>query len=204
MELEEFFGVAPLLNILPVGDNNNIQDQFDNRKKLYENRQLFFELSTQERKNSPDEEISKINESVTKAKELLVKELETHKSLCEQKNNIDEAEAFIKSVCIESKQKLCHLEYYFTKIDPTFSIKNNIEIILNNIDNIIDLSSEHVKNHNNNFKDQVEKNNSRLAELSEVFGILKHMNMVHFCPICLTNEINIFCNPCGHRCSKIA
>ena len=57
MELDEFFGVTPLLNILP---DNNIQDQFDSRKKVYENRELFFELSTVEKKDSSNEEIQKL------------------------------------------------------------------------------------------------------------------------------------------------
>jgi hypothetical protein len=199
MELDEFFGVTPLLNILP---DNNIQDQFDSRKKVYENRELFFELSTVEKKDSSNEEIQKLSESVIKAKELLVQELETYKKLCEQKNMIDEAEAFIKSVCIESKQKLCHLEYYFAKIDPTYSIKNNLETIINNIDTIVEIANQHVKNHNVSFKERVEKNNAQLAELSEIFGIIKHTNIGHVCPICLTNEINIFCNPCGHSFCK--
>ena len=181
-----------------------LKDDYEKRKKIYESKELFFELGSSGgagKKYQVSEELTNLSVAITKGSELLIKELDTHKKLCDKSKDLDEAEHFVKNVCIEAKQKLSHVETYFNKLDS--SAKDKLESIMTCIDEIMDDIKVIVTLKKTELEDEVDKNKAQLSAMSDIYGILKHTNIGHVCPICLQNEVNTFCNPCGHCfCNK--
>jgi hypothetical protein len=178
-----------------------LKDDYEKRKKIYESKELFFELSNNRVHVEPNEELQSLSAAITKGTELLTSELDAHKQLRIKSKCLDESEHFVKNVCIEIKQKIPHVEQYFNKLDS--SVKDKLENIMTCLDEIMDDVKAIVALKKNELEDQIEKNNALLASMADIYGILKHTNIGHVCPICLQNEVNTFCNPCGHCfCSK--
>jgi hypothetical protein len=207
--LNSFFSSSlPSTNIFHELSSKDVEERFELRKKMYENKEVFNELITRPDQDvavmEDEAEYSAIKEHISKGKEILLAELAKHKELAMQKSALEEFESSAKSICVESQQKVTQLQTRFDsqKFDTT-ELSNHIDGVMYSIGEIFELVNSNVKTKNEELQKLINANNSKIRYLSEAYGILKSANMVHLCPVCLTNEVNTFCDPCGHSfCDK--
>lgn len=206
--LNSFFSSSlPSTNIFHELSIKDVEEKFALRKKMYENKELFNEINTHPDQDvvlEDEEQYNAIKEHISKGKEILLTELTKHKELALQKSALEEFESTAKSICVECQQKVSQLQTRFDgqKFDTT-ELSNHIDGVMYSIGEIFELVNSNVKTKNEELQKLINTNNSKIRHLSDAYGILKSANMVHLCPVCLTNEVNTFCDPCGHSfCDK--
>ena len=170
---------------------------------------------------------NKDNEKIINLKDRLLKELnESDDISLEEKSNplLDE----MNEVLTKFKKEYHKIQDDFIDIDNTMqseikNIKNNVKHLETMID-FTDKLDDNLKNDEickeiigkvNEFSDKIEKNSNfkqakenyskKRFELNKYFDIIKslnNLNVSNTCPLCLTNKIELYINPCGHCCCR--
>jgi len=100
------------------------------------------------------------------------------------KNNIKKLDLIIQF--IRELDKDCNDQ-------ETEELLNNLKILSNKIENdknIITARTEYIKS-----RKDIENNLNLIKKINS-------MNMSNTCPLCLTNQVNVYLNPCGHTCCE--
>ena len=100
------------------------------------------------------------------------------------KNNIKKLDLIIQF--IRELDKDCNDQ-------ETEELLNSLKILSNKIENdknIITARTEYIKS-----RKDIENNLNLIKKINS-------MNMSNTCPLCLTNQVNIYLNPCGHTCCE--
>tara|TARA_B100000900_G_scaffold408965_1_gene424077 strand:- start:420 stop:1196 length:777 start_codon:yes stop_codon:yes gene_type:complete len=100
------------------------------------------------------------------------------------KNNIKKLDLIIQF--IRELDKDCNDQ-------ETEELLNSLKILSNKIENdknIITARTEYIKS-----RKDIENNLNLVKKINS-------MNMSNTCPLCLTNQVNIYLNPCGHTCCE--
>lgn len=188
--------------------DSNLEEKYQLRKKLYESRDIISEvtkvdesiLDSVENKN----ELIELKKNIEKGKSVLVEELQKHKELAIKNIEINEFETITKSLCAECEYKIALLKAYFQNhTDVSNELQDYIDGMYYSLQQILDLINTTVESKAKDIKDDIVKNTAIIKYMAETFHTIKESQFGHICPICLTNEVNIFCNPCGHSfCNK--
>lgn len=185
-----------------------LEEKYQLRMQLYENRDVISEI------NKIDEtiidllenkqELIELKKNIQKGKDLLVEELQKHKKLAIKNIEIDEFENITKSLCTECDFKITLLKTYFQNhTNVANELQDYIDGMYYSLQQIVDLINKTVELKTNDIKKDITKNTAIIKYMAETFHTVKESQFGHICPICLTNEVNIFCNPCGHTfCNK--
>ena len=209
IQFHEYNTIGPLnyTTVLPNMDNTT-----DNFYYLVENNV----------KNSKD------SEKAVVLKERLLKELQEIDDLeikeLEKKENPNLVE--FNNVLAKFKEGYHKIQDEFIDIDDKMqkeikTIKENIKNLetmidfINKLDNSLkeDKICKEILSKINELTTKIEKNNSfteakkayseKRFELNKYFDIIKslnNLNVSNTCPLCLTNKIDLYINPCGHCC----
>lgn len=172
------------------------------RKKLYDNKDVFEDLNIVDVENKEDLDI--IKQYVEKGRNLLVKELDKYKELTTKSIIVDEFESMTKNACYECQQKLAFVKTCFERNGEDITdIQNTVDGALFAIGEALEIINNTVSSKKKDIGELLRKNRSVIKFMAETYNILKTTNTYHTCPICLTNEVNVFCDPCGHNyCDK--
>lgn len=146
-------------------------------------------------------ELQTINEQVSNGRQSLLKYLKEYEECEDHSNQLTQRMEAIKEAVHTTRYRLSSLEEKHTTFkELTDSV---IEQLLEKETNALeDLQSQQglvqIK------KDKLE---CLINYLLKTYNILKSTQILHLCPVCLTNEIDVFLNPCGHTlcrsCCKI-
>lgn len=182
-----------------LNEKKDIDENFLTRKKIYENKELFYKIAENdiiEIENK--EEIIEISDYVKKGKNLLLKELEINRDIMNDKISLSEFKSISLDICIESQKRINQLKLCFDnqKLD-TIELQNHIDCIDYSINNIIELINLNNDNKSIIITNKFNKNNAIIKKLSDIYNIFKSSASSHTCPACITNEVDMFCN-CGH------
>ena len=105
------------------------------------------------------------------------------KEISKIKDNIKNLETMIK---------------FMNNLDETLKQDSICKEILNKIDELIAKIEK-----NSNFEEAKKLYSEKRLELNKYFDIIKslnNMNVSNICPLCLTNKIELYIEPCGHCC----
>ena len=97
-----------------------------------------------------------------------------------------------------------NVKYLETMIDFTNKLDDNLkndDICKEIIEKINEFTSRIEQN--SKFKEAKENYSKKRVELNKYFDIIKslnNLNVSNTCPLCLTNKIDLYINPCGHCC----
>jgi hypothetical protein len=178
----------------------SVTQEFNARKLLYDNKDIFFELAD----DQEDNKFKELSDSISKGQKLLKNTLLDYNKSTIEKQNLDNVSLIAKNTYDDIQ----------TKLDQITNIckKNNIIIedlsesidqvnyillsILDNIDNVLKEKQDKLIININNDK-------QTLKSLSKVFNILRSTNISYTCPVCLQNQVDVFIQDCGHSmCSQ--
>lgn len=187
--------------------NNDLERLFDLRKQLYEQRCDLLDIETESHQFIPEDiknELNQINENVLKGQRLLENELLHYKKLTKEKQDLEIFESTGKSTCLECQNKISDLLVHFENQKcATTDLKNFVDEVIYYIGQIFEILEQHVKERKETISEKIQKNTSMLKYLSNIYKVLRGTNIGYICPICINNEVNVFCDPCGHSfCDK--
>jgi hypothetical protein len=188
--------------------STSVDEKYNLRKKLYENRDVFHEVNEKsvalEIPIEEKQQLDAIREHVSHGREILLKELDMHKHLTDEKIKLETFENSCKSICLECQQKVSMIANSFDEHGfQTQDLQDHIDGVIYAIGQIYELINNNVTEKNKTLKELVDKNKTKIKYLSDTYNIIRNTNIGHLCPVCLTNEVNTFCEPCGHSfCNK--
>jgi hypothetical protein len=184
----------------------SIEDQYNMRKLLYDNKDTFYKIDEIESDNESDNdktELKEINESIIKGSQLLKTTLNHYNEL-----NIENKKLYdIKN---KSKKYITDIDFACSQL-KNLTINNNIKIdnFNDSMDQInyllLDIIENVESNLNNKKKDieiAIKNDKSILKTLSKSYNILQNTNVNYTCPVCMVNQVNMFLQPCGHSMCK--
>lgn len=189
----------------PNSDSVDINEVFQVRKQIYDNKDLFYKIAENEQTDliiENQKEINEITEHVKKGRQILLEELSKNRQLVNDKNNLEEFESMSLNICNESLQKINHLKLCFDNQElDTNELQNHIDNIEYSIGNILELIKDNIKIKSQNIDSKFDKNNALIKTLSELYNIFKSTSSLHTCPACMVSESDVFCI-CGHTFCK--
>ena len=192
-------------SICQITETNDVQKMFELRKQLYEHRNKL--IDTESEDGIPQEskkELDEINENVLKGQSLLERELETFRKLTKEKVDLKDFEIHAKSTCLECQKMMSQLIIHFENQDiKTTELQTFIDEVIYYIGQVYNIVEDNVKSKNDSLSSRIQKNASYLKYLSDTYKVLRGTNIGYVCVVCMHNEVNVFCDPCGHSfCNK--
>lgn len=180
-------------NKIHFNDNSKplikIKDELS--KYLYNNDD---ELFNEEDEIKENKSLTEFNVSLNKFRQSL---LETQDKFLESEKKFkDELKKTKKDV--ESLEKMIE---FINNLDDKFK---DDEIYKEIIEKINILTTKIEKNNNMKlYKKEYIKYRRSVKEFFEIIKSLNNLNMTALCPLCLSNPVDVYINPCGHcSCSK--
>ena len=176
----------------------NVEKQYNLRKSLYENRDIFYNINASIDIIEDDPTYKELNDNVVKGKKVLTETiLEYNNVMDNNKRLIDIINQSKKSI-YEIQEKLDYLKLSIdTNLNDT---TDQITYLLLNINESIDNELK-IKKDANDIK--LNKLKSTLKTLSDAYGIIRNTTInTATCPICMHNQVELFFKPCGHLSCK--
>ncbi len=179
----------------------SLEQDFNTRKLLYENKDVFFELSEDE---NISDEFKDLNDSILKGQKLLKNTLLDYNESSIEKQNLDNIIINTKNIYVDIQTKLDNIKNICKKHKI---VVEDLEDSLDQINYILISILDNVENKVKEKKDKIitdlDKNKQTLKSLSKTFNILRSTNISYTCPVCLQNQVDVFIQDCGHSmCSQ--
>jgi hypothetical protein len=186
----------------------NIEEQYSNRKLLYENREVFYQIAEQNDtgEDAQNTEYNEINASIINGKKILSENLlKCNRLELEKKHyadllNTSKINTFEIEHKLENLKKICQNE----KIDIE-NMQDTVDNINYSLNYITEKLEKNLFEKYKKIEAEIITSKKILKVMSSSFNILRNLNITYVCPICLNNQVDVFLDPCGHStCSKCA
>lgn len=140
------------------------------------------------------EELQKINESVVIGKQKLLDCLKKYNDCCERHSEQEKMSHITQKSFESIYNHITSLSELYQSVKETCKTHNIIDTLKTLEDEIMseigcDLALTQIE------KDRAE---SSIKYLAKTYGILKDAPLTHTCPVCITNEVDMYLEPCGH------
>lgn len=174
----------------------DVQQDFAMKKKIYENKELFHQIDEPEKTSN---EIDEINEFVNKGKTILLQSINHRNKLDLYKNDVSNSINNIVSVCndmISGLSTISKVAKHHAICDEQFDTTN--KNIITNINNLKESVIQQLQEREKQSDIRIKEQETIIRQLGKTYGILKSATLNYSCPICISNSIEVFCDPCGH------
>jgi len=147
------------------------------------------DMTTEEESEDPPNELTEVVNYTKKGYDILKQELDKFTQL---KRGLEDITQDIDKVYKNRNDIVHHLRLMSQDhTEQIHKIENDIETL------VIDVIA-HKEHKKTEILSDLNKTKKSLQKLQEAFCIHKWCKSYHVCPICLTNEVSIYINPCGH------
>lgn len=181
----------------------DLENAYNLRKNLYDNKDLFYSLSSVKIDDENLEEYDTINNHIIKGKEIIQNGLVTQNLYSVEKESLLSIAGELKSMSILFEDKLNNMKNILLDkgiLQDKNEIANHIDQIIYSLNSIEEIFNTNLSNKMEQIDKILKKSQQILYKLSSGYQILK--NIGHVCPICLNNPIDRYIN-CGHTfCSN--
>lgn len=189
---------------------NSIEQLMKEREEMLSNKEVLTEMNGVENLNDLllyglDEKevdnLKNIDETVVKGKDLLLKTLKEYNECKGKINEINKNIHITEKSVINIKQQLQNLTDVHKELETiTTEFLNKLlekqEEIISNLQTDAGLLIVN--------RDKLE---AIIRSLGATYNVIKNTPMHHTCPICITREVDVYLEPCGHtlckKCSKM-
>lgn len=222
--LEQFYSTTGIqeenINNLVNLNINNIDELYNIRLNLLKKEEILNEPCPKE--DFIDEEHQLLYDTIKNCKLKLKSEFENFNETLDKKEILQKHYNTIKNGIIEVSATLKNIYNTYTKTslnianlaDISFNFENNEIVTDSNVENpstLLNVISENIDKYENSllvdiakqiddYDDRIQISKQKIRKYLTIFGIQKLGS--HLCPICLTNEVNMFFSPCGHTICK--
>ncbi len=211
VQFQEYNTIGPMnyTSVLPNMDNttdnfyylieNRVKNTKESNKAIVLKDRLLKELQELD-ENTIEELEKKENPLLNEFNVVLKKFKEGYQKLQDEFIEIDKT---MQKEITKIKDNIKNLETmikFINNLDETLKQDSICKEILNKID---ELTGKIEKN--SKFEEAKKSYSEKRLELNKYFDIIKslnNLNVSNICPLCLTNKIELYIEPCGHCCCK--
>lgn len=116
--------------------------------------------------------------------------IEKYSQLCKEKQELQ----YKKDDIFKSRNKVIYeLLKMFTDKYP-----DELSDITSKIESLVQRMNEGYSIEFKRLNKDIKKTKGILTQLSDVYCIHKNTKAYHVCPVCYDNQVEVYCNPCGH------
>lgn len=187
--------------------SNNLEHEFNLRQLLYDNKEAIQQIDEESDEEEPqDEETQKITDAITKAQITLKENIIKYNTINLDKQKLDDVIKVTKNTCFDIQSRADHLK----NICSVNNIQvDNFQDTLDQINYAILYISESIETAMNEKKkvcdEEIIDCKKKIRTLSRAYNVLRNTSVSYTCPVCLTNQVDCFNDPCGHSmCSLCA
>lgn len=174
-------------------NTSDVQEEYNLRKRLYENKDAFHEYG--ELEENTDSDITDLKETVKKGQVMLKKELTRYALLKDNLEDINNLKQHFHEQVMLIRKSLLLLREMKIDIDD---VNNEIDSIQQKITSFDTKVLTHIEEESKQLRIDYEQSFKKLIELKDVYKILKNSDITFACPICLHSQVDSFLTPCGH------
>lgn len=171
------------------------------RKLFYENRDLFHEIFN-DTDIIEDDEYKTLSDSIVKGQQLLKKNMHDYNDLKNQKQKIDDILKTSRNICFDLHTKTENLKHMCNDIKI-----DNLQDVLDQLNYAAICVADHIEKefeqNRNDIETKLKNTKKTLKTLSKAYRVMRNSTLGYTCPVCIANEVDVFCSPCGHTmCSQ--
>lgn len=177
----------------------NLEHEFNMRQLLYDNKDVIQQIDEDSSSDEEDEETKKIADAITQAQSTLKENILKYNSVSIDKQKLDDLIKSAKNTAFDIQSRADHLK--------NMCVANKIEVenlqdTLDQINYALLYISESIENSINEKKhsidDQLIECKKKIKTLSRAYNVLRNTSVSYTCPVCLSNQVDCFNDPCGH------
>lgn len=173
----------------------DVNQDFELKQKIYENQELFFKPQEDTNTSKPTE-IQEIEDNVKKGRDMLLTTIKSRNELEIQRNHVK----------TNIKESLKAYDLIFSEVSFLAGILRKYDIPEEDVVSALFEKSRQLKSKvcvalrekKNDIEQRINEYDNTIRQLGNVYGILKSAGLNYMCSICLTNTVDVFCDPCGH------
>lgn len=176
----------------------DVLQDFELKRRIYENRELFYGSDGNE-VEADDSDIKEIETGVVRGKAILLDNLKGRSDLDIEIAETKKRYSSIDTACDD----LCAILAGITRsaadckmFDAT--IMDAASKTLTGIQELRQGLLKSLCDKSKSAEEEINKKDTIIRKLGRVYGILKSASLGYLCPVCLSRNVNVFCDPCGH------
>jgi hypothetical protein len=147
-------------------------------------------------------ELKELRDSIIKSRQYLSIYLEDYNKLLADKQFIDEQEKQMKTMIRDIKNHGINVLHIANQMDspPDVSddVSNHIDGLAYSTESIENAMTQVISAKKTAIDEKMKTTSGKLAYLSEAFSLSRGFNGRNMCPICMTNDVAVAFDPCGH------
>lgn len=185
------------INVLQEMTRYSIDQEFNLRKQLYENREAFYDHI--DLNIEVDSEITELTAAVKKGREILKQEILNYSSLKDQLEQVDEQ----KDLFQDQISKLKRVMLYLDQVKLCYEgYKEDLENMNTLVHNMEEKFKTHLECATKDTREHYDKTFQKLVQLKEIYQVYKDSDVSFVCPVCMSEQVQSFLIPCGHTFCK--
>lgn len=182
-----------------LNEINDVNTEFDMRKKLYETKEYFQNIDMDDCR---DDEIVALEETVITGQRMLKDEIANYLALRDRvETNQNSYSIFHEHTC-KIKNSLLFLKELSASMEVNESYTETItKSIETSMENAAKLDADYKKwmdDHSKDLQEKYNKSTQKVLQLRKIYQVLTRTDICYTCPICSTNPVEMFLMPCGH------
>lgn len=189
-------------NIFAQLSTNNIEENFALRKQIYQNKELYFENIPEDAvdENIDDKEVyDNINKAITEGKTMLCQKIKDHSTKTDERDSTSQIKDYVDEINININRMLNKVQFDTEPIlseEEKSELHSHIDIVAFEMQSIVSLVSTSATKRIQDLNNELKNIGKSIRRLSNMYGIFRHV--ARTCPICMTNEVDGFYDPCCH------
>lgn len=198
MSLDRFFTNNE--NIFTQLSTNNIEENFALRKQIYQNRELYFEQPDEIEDTLENNEVyENINNAIVEGKVMLTQKITDHAAKTVERETTSQIKDYVDETNLDVNRMLNKIQYDVSSIlseEEKTDLHAHIDIVSFEMQSIVSIISNSTSNKIKDLNEELKNISKAIRKLSTMYGIFRHV--ARTCPICMTNEVDGFYDPCCH------
>jgi len=177
----------------------NIEDQYNSRRLLYENKDIFYNFLDETQETEENAELAEISNTIIKGQKLLTSNIIDYNTNLTKVKQIDDVIKSAGHLVFETQQRLDHLQHSVSNVDiPVDDLQNTIDGISYSMNYVLENIETQAQVKKEELQASLNKNQQTIKSLSKAYNVLRNANISYTCPVCMHNQVDVYLDTCGH------
>lgn len=182
----------------------DLEHEFNLRQLLYDNKDAIADIENDTPDEEQDEETTKITDAIIKAQTTLKENILKYNKITQDKQKLEDIIKNSKTTLFDIQSRAEHLKNMCNNNNiEVENLQDTLDQISYSILYISDSIETAMKNRKENFDDELIDCKKKIKTLSRAYNVLRNTSVSYTCPVCLSNQVDCFNDPCGHSMCSI-
>lgn len=143
-------------------------------------------------------ELKELRESIIKSRQYLTTYLEEYNNLLGEKRFVDEQEKQMQTMIRDIKNHGINVLHIANQMNSPQDVSCHIDGLAYSTESIENAMTQVIIAKKTGIDEKMKSTSGKLAYLSDAFSLSRGFNGRNMCPICMTNDVAVAFDPCGH------